>query len=295
MQVNDHSKSCAIILAGGTGSRLYPTTLVSSKQLLNLYDKPVIYYPFSELINSGIKDFLIISNSNHIKFYKELFKDSSKLGLSIKYKVQKKPDGIAQAINLGINFVKKRDFYLMLGDNIFLGNNVSNQIRKMSFTKKSCCLISKKTNNPELFGIVEYYNNKIKKIVEKPKKFISNDAVLGLYFYKNHVITEINNLKKSNRGELEITDFNNIFCQKNQVDLIKIKNDIKWFDVGDFESFFKASKFIRSKQKSGNLIGCIEESCLRNNLINIKQLKKIESFSYNNSYGKYIRSIANNL
>ena len=225
-----------IILAGGNGSRLFPLTQSISKHLLPVYNKPMIYYPLSVLMLADIKEILIISQKNFIPFYKKLFGDGSNLGISIRYKIQNNPSGIPEAFILGESFIKKDPVALILGDNIFYGSQLSGQLKEAK-NKNSNTIFSSKVNNPSEFGIIKYDKNKLpQKIIEKPKHHIGNQAATGLYFYNNDVIEIAKNLKPSPRGELEISDINNYYLDRNSLKIIDLNRGTLWLDTGSFEN-----------------------------------------------------------
>ena len=268
-----------IILAGGYGKRLYPLTKYISKQLLPIYDKPMIYYSLSVLMHAKIKDILIITNPEFISFYEDLFGDGSHLGLNINYKIQKAPKGIAEAFILGEEFIDKNNVCLVLGDNLFVGrslpNLLSNCIEKLS--KNLCSIVAYKISDPERFGVVEFDEKmSVKSIEEKPKKPKSQYAVTGIYFFTNNVVDLAKDLKPSQRGELEITDINNIFISKNKMSVEIMDSKVfKWLDTGTFDALNEASDYIQSFQKKTHqLIGLPEEIAYQNNFINLNQLKK---------------------
>lgn len=273
-----------IILAGGYGSRLYPLTKYISKQLLPIYDKPMIYYPLSILMQSNIKDILIITNPEFLKIYKDLLHDGSHLGMNIEYKIQLEPKGIAEAFILGEKFIGDDNVCLILGDNLFYGNNIKKLLSKClkNLQNNLCTIIGYEVDDPQRFGVVEFDKNKeVLSIEEKPKKPKSNYAVTGLYYYTNDVISFSKNLKPSKRGELEITDINNIYVKKNKM-LIEMMDSksYKWLDSGTFTALHESSEFIMKTQLNTNkqialldeiafLNGFIDKDGLKNNLHNL--------------------------
>jgi len=275
----------AIILSGGTGSRLFPLTKVLSKQILPVYDKPMIYYPLSTMMLIGIKEFLIISSNQHITFFKNLLGNGKNLGLKIKYKSQKKPEGIAQAITLGKSFIGKDDFALILGDNILFGGNIKETLKSVEKNSVSTVVIQP-VENPEAYGVIKLNSqNKPIKIIEKPKKYVSNLAVIGLYFYKNKAIEYVSKLGKSLRGELEITDLNNIFIKKNSLTTIKLGRSVSWFDAGNANSLHDVSSLIKGfQERTGEIISSPEEISLRNGWITKAKLKKLIKKKLNSKY-----------
>jgi glucose-1-phosphate thymidylyltransferase len=241
-----------IILAGGSGSRLYPVTKYVSKHLLPIYNKPMIYYPLSVLVSAGIKNVLIITNPPDLKIYRKVLGQGTKLGVSIKYLVQKKPSGIAEAFVIGKNFIKKNRVALILGDNVFFGKNFIFKLKKASKMKESVIFL-KKVNNPERFGVAYLNRNKeIIKIKEKPKSPKSNYAVTGLYFYSNDVINFAKKLKPSKRGELEITDINNIYLKLKKLKNFILDKNFIWKDAGTFDSLLDISVLIKKHYSKRN-------------------------------------------
>ena len=281
-----------IILSGGSGTRLYPLTGALSKQSLPIYDKPMIYYAMSVMLLAGIKDILIISSPRDLNIFKEIFKHSKLLGLNIKFIAQKKPNGIAEAFILGEEFIGKDKVSLILGDNIFFGKDFQKILMKISKLNQNY-IFSYEVNNPDQYGIIKRDIKKIpKKIIEKPKKFISNEAVTGLYFYTNEVIKIAKKLKPSKRGELEITDINQILLKKKQMQVYNLGRGFTWFDTGTPDSLLNASSFVKSIQnREPHLIACIEEIAYLKKFINKKKLNKYLKLIPNSNYKKYIQSI----
>tara|TARA_B100000787_G_scaffold61775_1_gene45280 strand:+ start:22430 stop:23296 length:867 start_codon:yes stop_codon:yes gene_type:complete len=281
-----------IVLAGGMGTRMYPLTVAVSKQLLPLYDKPMIYYPLSILMKAGIKDIIIISSKEHLPLFKKLLGTGSELGLNLIYKVQNKPQGIAQSILLAKDFLKKSDFCLVLGDNIIFGDEkeILNKIRKANVSKKAT-IFTKKVSTPELYGVAKFNKNLLSLIVEKPKEYISNQAVIGLYFFPNAAIQETKKLKFSERGELEITDLNNILINQKKMGIIKFSNNIKWYDAGSHKDYYLVINKIHNIQKKTNSsIACLHEIAYKSNFINRNEYKK-SIIKYEKSfYGDYLKS-----
>ena len=244
---------CGIILAGGQGTRLRPMTTAISKQLLPIYDKPMIYYPMSLLMLAGIKDILIISDPNNLPLYKKLFEDGSQFGIKISYEVQDKPNGLAQAFVIGEKFIGKHDVCLVLGDNIFYGAGLSETLKKAN-KSKNATIFAYQVENPVAYGVVEFDENmKVKSIEEKPAKPKSNYAVPGIYFYPNSVISIAKNLKPSKRGEYEITDVNKEYLKNNELYVSKMQRGIAWLDSGTPESLNDASNFVRTIQSRTGL------------------------------------------
>jgi len=287
-----------IILAGGYGSRLYPLTFRTSKQLLPVYDKPMIYYPLSTLMNAGIRDILIISTEKDIPRFKDLLNDGSNIGISITYKVQKEPRGIAEAFLIGANFIKNDNVCLILGDNIFYGKNFNMLLEKAisNFEKGFSSIFGVKVDNPSEFGVIEFdSNNSIKRIIEKPHKTQSNYIVSGLYFYTNNVIEVASNLTRSVRGELEITDINNYYLNQKKLDLCRLDSNFSWLDTGTYNSLIEASRYFQDHEKqTGEKIACIEEVALKLNLIDKSKFIDIANTMSTSNYGKYLLAKAKN-
>ena len=286
-----------IILAGGSGSRLYPITKGTSKQLLSIYDKPMIYYPLSALMLSGIKDILIISNPDNLPNFKKLFNDGSDLGLTITYLEQKNPDGIAQAFVIGKDFINKDDVCLVLGDNIFYGKGFTGLLNsaKKNLKSKKATVFGYHVHNPSNFGIASFDINKnLIHINEKPKSSKSNIAIVGLYFYPNSVVKIADKIKPSSRGELEITSVNQCYLDNKQLEIEILGRGFTWLDTGTHDSLLEASNFIKTVEKhSGYKVACLEEIAFKMKFIDLKKLKKTIKPYGNSSYGKYLQSLAN--
>lgn len=283
-----------IILAGGSGTRLYPATKAVSKQLLAIYDKPMINYPLSVLMLSGIKDILIITTPFDLKNFKLLFSDGSDLGLNIEYCVQKEPRGIGEAFILGEEFIGEDDVCLILGDNIFYGNGLTellvssiNDVKK----NKKAIVFGYYVNDPEKYGVVEFSESgEVISIVEKPKFPKSSYAVVGLYFYPNSVVKKAKQIKPSSRGELEITSINKLYQKENNLIVKKLNRGFTWLDAGTHESMLEASNFIYTIEKTQGLkIACLEEIAFDKKFIDKKQLVKLCKM-YNNSFSEYLKS-----
>ena len=281
-----------IILAGGNGSRLYPLTLGSSKQLLPVYDKPMIYYPLSVFLMAGITNILIISTKEDLPKFKKLLGDGSNLGIIISYEIQKKPNGIAESFIIAENFIGDDDVCLILGDNIFHGKDfISNLLKaKENLNLGFSTIFGVSVTNPKSFGVIEFdNNNKIIEIIEKPKFTKSNTIVSGLYFYTNDVIKYAKKLKPSHRGEKEISDINNFYLNSKKLRLILLDSSISWIDTGTYGSLIKASKYFEDyEKKSTKKAACIEEIAFNMGFINKKQLFKIANSMSNSDYGKYL-------
>ena len=279
-----------IILAGGAGTRLNPLTKSISKQLFPVYDKPMIYYPLSTLMLAGIKDILIISTPQDLPKFINLFGDGQDIGLTIYYKEQPKPEGIAQAFIIGEEFIDKDSVCLILGDNIFYGHNFSMTLQRMASLKKGACIFGYWVADPQRYGIVEFNkDNVIIGIEEKPKIPKSNYAVPGLYFYDNEVVSIAKNLKPSARGELEITDVNLTYLKKENLKVELLGRGYAWLDTGTPDSLLDASNYIATmERRQGLKIGCIEEVAFRMGYIDKQQLKEIINNLPINSYRKYL-------
>lgn len=285
-----------IILAGGSGSRLFPITNGLSKQLLPVYNKPMIYYPLSTLMQANIKNILLITSKEYLNFYKNILQDGAKFGLKIEYAVQKKPNGIAQAFIIGEKFIGKSNVALILGDNIFYGADMS-KILDEAKQEVGATIFGYYVSDPQRFGVVSFNKknrNIVSKIEEKPKNPDSNYAVTGLYFYDNDVIKIAKNLKPSPRGELEITDINNEYLTKNKLFIKKFVKGYAWLDTGTFNSLNDASNFIKIlEERQGLMVGCPGEISLKNKWVTKKQMLNIIKKYSNNEYKKYINKLLN--
>lgn len=282
-----------IILAGGKGTRLYPSTISVSKQLLPIYDKPMIYYPISILLLAGIRDILIISTPHDIEQYKSLLGTGEKIGINFNYKIQEKPRGLAEAFILGEEFIGKDDVCLILGDNVFYGQGFTDIFNKIKKEKNPATIFGYQVNNPKEFGVVEFdKNGNVISIEEKPEVPKSKYAVPGLYFYDNSVIEIAKNVKPSARGELEITAVNNEYLRRNQLKVELLHRGIAWLDTGSPSNMLKAGMFVETVQsRQGLYIACIEEIAWRQGFITKEQLRKIGEELKQTEYGKYILSI----
>ena len=284
-----------IILAGGSGTRLYPITKGVSKQLLSIYDKPMIYYPLSVLMLSGIKDILIISTPNDLPNFKNLLGSGSQLGISITYITQKSPDGLAQAFILGESFIGEDEVCLVLGDNIFYGNGFSKILQQTllitKFQKKST-VFGYYVTDPENFGVVEFddKDNPVN-IVEKPKNSKSNYAIVGLYFYPNDVVDVAKSIKPSHRGELEISSVNQVYLKNNNLRVQTLGRGFNWLDTGTHDSLLEASNFIQRVEKlTGRKVACLEEIAYKMGYINSDQLEKLIYPLMKTGYGQYLKN-----
>ena len=287
-----------IILAGGSGTRLYPLTKVISKQLLPVFDKPMIYYSLSTLMLSGIKEILIISTPTDISLYERLLKDGSHLGLKISYKVQPSPDGLAQAFILGEEFIGDDNVALVLGDNIFYGTGFTELLRKSVKTvteEKKAVIFGYEVKDANRYGVVEFNKNKeVVSIEEKPVNPKSNYAVVGLYYYPNDVIEIAKNVKPSNRGELEITTVNNIYLNEKKLKVELMGRGFAWLDTGTIDAINNASNFIRTiEERQGLKVACLEEIAYQNNFINKYQIDDIIK-NLPNDYANYLRRLIDN-
>lgn len=285
------SKRKGIILAGGLGSRLHPLTDVSSKQLLPVYDKPMIYYPLSVLMMMGIRDILIISSPDDISRFRLLLGKGLKWGIKLSFKIQEKPNGIAQALILGENFLKSDPSCLILGDNLFFGDKLSSKLKMADKNTSNASILTYPVNDPERFGILEKKNNKPYKIIEKPKNPKSNRAITGIYFYPKNVSKEAKRLKPSKRGELEISDLNETYLIKNKLSVTELDKKSTWLDCGTFDSLLKASNFVSKIQnKQKKKVACLEEIAYKNKWINKKNINEIIKIS-TSSYGNYLKKV----
>lgn len=280
-----------IILAGGLGSRLHPLTDVSSKQLLPVYDKPMIYYPLSVLMMMGIRDILIISSPEDMPRFRSLLGKGFKWGINLSFKIQDKPNGIAQALILGETFLKSDPTCLILGDNLFFGNNLLSKLKKADENTSNASILTYPVNDPERFGILEKKNNKPFKIIEKPRKPKSNQAITGIYFYPKNVSKKAKRLKPSKRGELEISDLNEIYLNNNQLSVTELDKKSTWLDCGTFDSLLKASNFVsKFQQNQKKKVACLEEIAYKNKWINKNNVNDIIKVS-TSSYGNYLKKV----
>jgi glucose-1-phosphate thymidylyltransferase len=281
-----------IILAGGSGTRLYPVTKGVSKQLLPVYDKPMIYYPLSVLMLAGINEILIISTPQDLPNFEKLLGNGNGLGIQLHYKVQPNPDGLAQAFIIGEDFIGDDDVCLVLGDNIFYGSGFSGMLQnaKKNLLNRRSTVFGYYVKDPERFGVAEFDNNgNVISIEEKPKNPKSNYAVVGLYFYTNDVIQIAKNVKPSNRGELEITSVNQKYLNENNLKVELLGRGFAWLDTGTHDSLLEAGQFIESIEKRKGLkVACLEEIAYRMEYINAEQLKKLANPLRKNAYGQYL-------
>lgn len=282
-----------IILAGGSGTRLYPLTSVVSKQLLPVYDKPMIYYPLSVLMLAGIKEILIISTPQDISRFEQLLGDGKKWGITISYAVQDKPEGLAQAFLIGEEFIGNDSVCLILGDNIYYGDGLSNMLQNVVKMEKGATIFGYHVHDAMRFGVVEFNSNmEVISIEEKPKQPKSNYAVTGLYFYDNQVIDIAKKITPSMRGELEITDINKVYLEKGQLKVQVLGRGYAWLDTGTHESLLEASIFIETIEKRQNLkVACIEEIAYRMGYINKQKVIELAEPLSKNDYGSYLLSL----
>lgn len=285
-----------IILAGGSGTRLYPLTMVTSKQLLPIYDKPMIYYPLSVLMNAEIRDILIISTPQDLPRFKELLGDGTQFGIKLSYAQQPSPDGLAQAFIIGDEFIGKDSVAMVLGDNIFSGHGLNKRLKKAVQTAESgngSTIFGYYVDDPERFGIVEFdESGKAVSIEEKPEQPKSNYCVTGLYFYDNDVVQLAKDLKPSSRGELEITDLNRLYLEKGKLNVELLGQGFTWLDTGTHESLADATNFVKTMETHQHRkIGCLEEIAYLNGWIDKKELEAKAELLKNNQYGQYLKDV----
>lgn len=285
-----------IILAGGAGTRLYPVTRSISKQILPVYDKPMIFYPLSVLMLAGIREILIISTPTDIHLYEDLFGNGEQLGLQISYKIQPSPDGLSQAFILGEEFIGDQNVCMILGDNIFYGYNFRDILEEAALLQDGAMVFGYYVNDPERYGVVEFDDaGNVISIEEKPQHPRSNYAVTGLYFYSNDVVAKAKSLKPSPRGELEITDLNRIYLEENRLKVKLLGRGFAWLDTGTHESLLQASNFIATiEQRQGLKVSCIEEIAYKKGFINQEQLLALAEPLKKNQYGQYLLKLAGN-
>lgn len=282
-----------IILAGGSGTRLYPITKATSKQLVPIYDKPMIYYPLSVLMLAGIKDILLISTPEYVGRFEELFGNGQEIGLNIEYAIQEEPRGLADAFIVGADFIGDDAVALVLGDNIFYGAGLSEKLQEAALKTSGATVFGYQVKDPERFGVVEFdKDGKALSIVEKPEQPKSNYAVTGLYFYDNDVVEIAANVKPSERGEIEISDINQAYLERGDLDVQVMGRGYAWLDTGTHDSLLEASSFIATIQKQQNLkVASLEEIAYRMGYIDIAQLEKLAQPLKKNDYGQYLLRI----
>ena len=282
-----------IILAGGNGTRLYPTTIPISKHLLPVYNKPMIYYSLSTLLLADIRDILVITTKQNLTLYKVLFQNIKQIGIKLSFAIQEKPRGIADAFKIGKDFIGKEDVCLILGDNFFYGDGFSDLLKKAKSSTKNnkLCIFTYPVKKPENYGVLEIKNNKLR-IIEKPKKTKSKEAVVGLYFYPNDVVKIVEKIIPSRRGELEITDINNIYIKKKRFNLVRLGRGYSWFDAGTYSDLLELSNIVKSLENRLDLgIGYIEEICFNKGWVKRSSLIKIIKKYENSDYGQYLKKI----
>jgi len=289
-----NKKTKGIILAGGSGTRLYPLTLVTSKQLLPVYDKPMIYYPLSILMLAGIQEILIISTPEDLPRFEDLLGDGSQFGIELSYEVQPSPDGLAQAFIIGEEFIGDDDVAMILGDNIFYGNHLTSLLKEAVNNEDRATVFGYYVDDPERFGIVDFdEQGQVTSLEEKPNNPKSNYAVTGLYFYDNRVVDFAKNLEPSDRGELEITDLNKIYLEEGDLDVQLLGRGFAWLDTGKMDTLLEAAEFVRTiEHRQGIKISALEEIAYRNNWIDKDTLLESAEKYGNSPYGQFLKKVA---
>jgi glucose-1-phosphate thymidylyltransferase len=282
-----------IILAGGSGTRLYPVTHAVSKQLLPVYDKPMIYYPLSTLMLAGIRDIMVISTPDDLPLYQKLLNDGSQWGINLNYAQQPRPEGLAQAFIIARNFIKNSPACLILGDNIFYGHGLAESLQRVASRKNGATIFGYRVKDPQRYGVIEFkQNGKVVSIEEKPEKPKSNYAAVGLYFYDQQIVEIASSIKPSTRGELEITDVNNIYLKKNMLNVELLGRGTAWLDTGTTESMLQACNFVQTvQQRQGLMICCPEEIAYNMGFIDSDNLIETARKLSKNGYGKYLVNI----
>lgn len=286
-----------IILAGGSGTRLFPSTKAVSKQILPVYDKPMIYYPLSTLMLAGIREILIISTPRDIVFFKDMFGSGEQLGIELSYEIQESPDGIAQAFLIGENFIGNDSVALVLGDNLFYGMGLTGILKEQAKLGKGATVFGYYVDDPERYGVAEIAENgKVVSIEEKPLKPKSNFAVTGMYFYDNKVVEIAKTLKPSARGELEITAVNNAYLEQGQLNMVQLGRGFAWLDTGTHDSLHEAASFIKTiENRQGLKVACIEEIALKNNWIDRSQVERLAEDYGKSTYAMYLKRMVDQL
>ena len=287
------SRKGIIFLAGGNATRLYPLTFSVSKQLMPVYDKPMIYYPLSTLMLTGIKEYLVIVSPSHLDAFKNLLGDGNKWGISIQYAIQEKPEGLAQAFLIAESFIDNNPSALILGDNLYHGNDLTPQLVKANKNNKGATIFVYPVSDPQRYGVAEFDDNKrVINLEEKPAKPLSRYAVTGIYFYDNSAVSKAKQIEPSSRGELEITSLNNLYLKENNLFVEIMGRGMAWLDTGTFDSLHQAGSYIRLlERRQGLKVGCPEEVAWRNKWINDEDLKKLAENMIKSGYGKYLLEI----
>lgn len=282
-----------IILAGGSGTRLYPITKAISKQITPIYDKPMIYYPLSVLMLAGIREILIISTPRDVVVFEELLEDGSNFGLKISYAIQEKPNGLAEAFLIGEKFIGNDSCALVLGDNIFYGHGFTGMLKEASSKEKGATIFGYYVNNPKDFGVVEFdKNGRAISLEEKPKNPKSNYAIPGLYFYDNTVVEKAKQVKPSKRGELEITTLNEMYLKENNLNVVSLGRGMAWLDTGTHDALLEASNFVKTIQsRQGVMVACPEEIAYRNGWIDKDKIRELAKPLLKSEYGKYLLNL----